>query len=212
MTIRRWTSVCTRAISCVVLLAVVAKAQQAPYRVASPDGRNVVQVETRDGALRYAVQRDGRAVIAPSRLGFAFRGAPPLRDSLRITGRADRSHDERWTQPWGEVATVRDHHNELRVDVTEAAATGRRFAVVFRAFDDGVGFRYEIPDQPGLRDYEISDELTEFALAENGRAWWIASNRPRLDRSEQLYSVGPVSTLDSVQTPLTMQKIGRAHV
>ena len=59
MTIRRWTSVFTRAITCVVLLAVVATAQQAPYRVASPDGRNVVQVESRDGALRYAVQRDG---------------------------------------------------------------------------------------------------------------------------------------------------------
>ncbi|MCY7378665.1 MAG: glycoside hydrolase family 97 protein [Gemmatimonadaceae bacterium] len=205
MTIRRLASLCTRALTCVALLAVVATAQQGPYRVASPDGRNVVQVESRDGALRYGVERDGRAVITPSRLGFTFRGAPALRDSLRITGRAERSHDERWTQPWGELTTVRDHHNELRVDVMEAGATGRRFAVVFRAFDDGIGFRYELPDQPGLRDYEISDELTEFALAENGRAWWIASNRPRLDRSEQLYSVGPVSTLDSVQTPLTIQ-------
>ena len=56
-------------------------------------------------------------------------------------------------------------------------------ADVVRAFDDGVGFRYEIPDQPALRDYEISDELTEFTLADNARTWWIASDRPRLDRS-----------------------------
>ena len=74
-----------------------------------------------------------------------------------------------------------------------------------RAFDDGVGFRYEVPEQPGLGDFEISDELTEFTLADNARAWWIPSNWPRLDRSEMLYSSGPVSVLDSVQTPLTME-------
>ena len=81
--------------------------------------------------------------------------------------------------------------------------------MVFRVFDDGVGFRYELPDQPGLADFEIMDELTEFALADNARAWWIPSNRPRLDRSEMLYSSSPVSTIDSVQTPLTMETVRR---
>ena len=194
-----------------LLLASAAPAQ-APLRVASPDGRNEVSVEIRDGRLAYSVRRDGRAVLTPSRLGFEFRGAPALRDSLRITAHAERSHDESWTQPWGEVARVRDHHNEMRVEVAESGTSPRHFSVVFRAFDDGVGFRYELPDQPGLRDYEISDELTEFAFADNGRAWWIASNRPRLDRSEQLYSVGPVSTLDSVQTPLTIAMPSGVHV
>lgn len=196
----------------IVGLAAAALPAQAPLRVASPDGRTVVTVEVREGRLGYSVARDGRAVLTPSRLGFEFRGAAPLRDSLRITGHAERTHDETWAQPWGEVARVRDHHNEMRVEVAEAGAPARHFAVVFRAFDDGVGFRYELPDQPGLHDYEISDELTEFALADNGRAWWIASNRPRLDRSEQLYSAGPVSTLDSVQTPLTIETSSGLHV
>ena len=187
-------------------------AAQAPLRVTSPDGRTAVTVEAREGRLAYAVQRDGHAVLTPSRLGFEFRGAPALRDSLRTTGHAERSHDETWTQPWGELSRVRDHYNEMRVEVTESAAPRRHFAVVFRAFDDGVGFRYELPDQPGIGDYEISDELTEFSLADNGRAWWIASNRPRLDRSEQLYSAGPVSTLDSVQTPLTIEMASGLHV
>ena len=113
--------------------------------------------------------------------------------------------DETWTQPWGEVARVRDHHNELSVSVVEAAAPGRQFTLRVRAFDDGIGFRYEFPAQPGLGEFEITDELTEFALADNARAWWIPSNWPRKDRSEELYSSGPVSTLDSVQTPLTME-------
>ena len=173
--------------------------------VASPDGRNQVMLAVHEGRLYYTLTRDGRALILPSLLGFSFTGAPPLRDSLRITDTARATHDETWTQPWGEVARVRDHHNELAVSVEETVAPKRRFRVRIRAFDDGVGFRYELPEQPGLGAFEITDELTEFTLADNAKAWWIPSNRPRLDRSEELFSSAPVSTLDSVQTPLTLE-------
>jgi len=172
--------------------------------VSSPDGRNKVGVSTYQGKIYYILSRDGRPLITPSMLGFEFRGAPPLRDSLRITGQARRSHDETWTQPWGEVARVRDHHNELKVSVVETAAPGRKFDVVFRAFNDGIGFRYEFPSQPALGEFIITEELTEFQLADDAKAWWIPSNRPRLDRSEMLYSSSPVSVIDSIQTPLTM--------
>ena len=188
-----------------VLSAPAPGAAQDRARIASPDGRNRVTVEIRDGALLYSVDRDGRAVFLPSRLGIAFQGAPPLRDSLRMVETARDSADETWTQPWGEVARVRDHHNELRVSVAEVGQPGRRFAVVFRVFNDGVGFRYEVPAQPALADFAITDELTEFTLADDARAWWIPSNRPRLDRSEMLFSSSPVSVTDSIQTPVTME-------
>src|SRR5574338_1096576 len=71
--------------------------------VASPDGRNRVTVEIQEGKLTYRLSRDGRLLILPSMLGFTFRNAPPLRDSLRITDTTRASHDEWWTQPWGEV-------------------------------------------------------------------------------------------------------------
>jgi len=174
-------------------------------RVASPNGRNQVEIGTRDGKLYYRVQRDGRPLLTPSLLGFQFRGQPPLRDSLRIVDSTRSTYDTTWTQPWGEVRRVRDHHNELKVSVEETSAPNRKFTVAVRAFNDGVAFRYEFPAQASLADFQMMDELTEFALADNARAWWIASNRPRLDRSEQLWSEGPVSTLDSVQTPLTME-------
>src|SRR2546426_6681955 len=180
-------------------------AAQDRARVTSPDGRNAVTVEVRDGALTYSVDRDGRAVLLPSRLGFAFQGAPPLRDGLRMVDTSRSTADETWTQPWGEVARVRDHHNELRVSVAEVAAPGRQLVVVFRVFNDGIGFRYELPAQPGLGEFAITDELTEFALADDAPAWWIPSNRPRLDRSEMLYSSSPGSGIDSVQTPLTLE-------
>jgi len=183
----------------------IAPALRGQASVTSPDGRNQVTVQVRDGRVYYGLTHDGRALILPSLLGFAFRGAAPLRDSLRITDTARDTHDETWTQPWGEVARVRDHHNELAVGLAETAAPNRRFTVRVRVFNDGVGFRYELPEQPGLGAFEITDELTEFALADNARAWWLPSNWPRKDRSEELFSSGPVSTLDSVQTPLTME-------
>lgn len=178
---------------------------QAGLRVASPDGRNTVLVDVREGNLYYSLQRDGRAIVLPSRLGFEFRGARALRDSLRVVNSTRNTVDNTWTQPWGEVARVRDHHNELRVSVVEDAVARREFFVVFRAFNDGVGFRYEFPQQSGLTEFEIMEELTEFSMANDARAWWIPSNRARLDRSEMLYASSPLSVMDSVQTPITMQ-------
>jgi len=189
---------------CAMLIPATAVAQDT-IAVKSPDGRNQVGVATREGRLYYFLNRDGRPILMPSQLGMEFRGAKPLRDSLRITGQSRSTFDQTWTQPWGEVARVRDHHNELRVSVAETTAPSRKFDVVFRVFNDGVGFRYEFPDQPALRDFVISEELTEFSFADNARSWWIPANRPRLDRSEMLYSSSPLSVMDSVQTPITMQ-------
>jgi alpha-glucosidase len=185
--------------------AVMQATAQQEARVASPNGRNRVTVAIHEGGLYYSVTRDGKPILLPSRLGFAFKGGDSLRSALRITGTARDSADETWTQPWGEVARVRDHHNELRVRVAEDRAPNRRFAVVFRAFDDGIGFRYEVEGSAGFADYEMMDELTEFALADNARAWWIPAKCCDPDRQERLYSSGPVSRLDTVQTPLTLQ-------
>src|ERR1041385_7505519 len=110
--IRCWARLLTLTITC-ALRARAATAQNRA-QVTSPDGRNRVTVEIRDGALTYSVDRDGRAVFLPSRLGFAFQGAPPLRDSLRMVDTSRNTVDETWTQPWGEVARVRDHRSEER--------------------------------------------------------------------------------------------------
>jgi alpha-glucosidase len=204
MYVPRWTREMAFAAILLTLTASAVLAQDT-LNVSSPDGRNRVGVATYEGRLYYILSRDRRPLLMPSRLGFEFKGAPPLRDNLRITGSKRATHDETWTQPWGEVARVRDHYNELRVSVVETAAPARRFDLVVRAFNDGIGFRYEFPAQPGLGEFVISDELTQFNFADDAKAWWIPSNRSRLDRSEMLYSVSPVSVIDSIQTPLTMQ-------
>ena len=187
-----------------LLAAAVGAHAQEPIQVASPDGRNVVTVGTVEGGLFYTVERDGRKIVLPSRLGFELRDAPPLGDGLELTGTERRTRDETWEQPWGEVARVRDHHNELRVSVAEIEEPGRRFDVVVRVFDDGLGFRYELPEQPALGSFAITEELTEFYLADDARAWWILADNVT-HRYELLYSSSPMSTLPTVHTPLTME-------
>ncbi len=185
-------------------------AAQDQLRVVSPDGRIEVTVGLEGGRAQYAVRRDGRPVLLPSRLGFELRGAPALGAALRVAGSARNTVDETWEQPWGEVREVRDHHNELRVSLVEARPPGRELTVVFRVFDDGVGFRYELPEQPGLTDFEIADELTEFHLADDARAWWIPAFQQ--NRYEYLFRSSPVSTLDTVHTPLTLEFRDGLHV
>lgn len=192
------------AASLLLLLVVHMASAQAPLTVASPDGRNVVTVMTHDGGLFYSVDRGRLHIMLPSRLGFQFRGAPALRDSLRITGSRRSSYDTTWTQPWGEVARVRDQHNELLVDVAETVAPRRHLTVAVRAFDDGVAFRYELPSE-GFGNFEMTEELTEFALADDAKAWWIPANHPQPDRYEELFASSPVSRIDTVHTPLTLE-------
>ena len=213
---RRWSIAAVLSAGCLPMLGAFttsrADAQQpsqAALRIASPNGRNEVSVSLDSAAtLRYAIRRDRRAILLPSRLGFAFRGAPTLSGGMRVVDTTRASVDTTWTQPWGEVSRVRDHHRELRVRVAESAGLQREFTVVFRVFDDGIGFRYELPAQANLGEFAISDELTEFALADDAKAWWIPGNRPVPDRYEALYASSPVTTLDTVRTPLTLEMQG----
>lgn len=152
----------------VLLFALLAAPALAAVSAASPDGRLVVAVETDgDGRPAWSLARDGKPVIAPSRLGFILANAPKLERNLAIAGTSRRSADTTWEQPWGERRFVRDHFNELTVDLAEAKASGRRFSVIFRLHDDGIGFRYRLPMAGKTA---IVQELTEFAVARPGKA------------------------------------------
>ena len=142
--------------------------------VASPDGRTRVEVDVSgEGRLAYRVARDGKPLIGDSRLGFLLRNGRQFLRGLELQDKATRSADDTWEQPWGERRFVRDRYNELRAQFVERDHDRRRLDVVFRVFDDGVGFRYEFPKQPALDEVQIAEELTEFAIARPATAWWI---------------------------------------
>jgi alpha-glucosidase len=189
----------------------LAQAPDTSVQVASPDGRITVTVRTDgDGRALYAVRRDGKAVIAASGLGFLFTDAPKIEKRLAITGSARGTHDEIWTQPWGEWSSIRDHHNELTVRLRETTHLRREMAVTFRVFDEGVGFRYTLPAQEKLKQANIAGELTQFAFAEGGTAWW----KPAYlwNREEYLYNRTPLDAVGTAQTVMTVRLAGGTHV
>ncbi|WP_301747128.1 glycoside hydrolase family 97 N-terminal domain-containing protein, partial [uncultured Duncaniella sp.] len=173
----------------------------AANREVSPDGALSVDVGVKDGRLFYTVARKGEAVVDTSYLAIDAKEAK-FGANTRIKDIAHSSFDETWTQPWGEEKDVRNNYNEMRLTLAEESETPAEFAVVFRIFDDGIGFRYEIPEQANLGHLTIMDENTEFAIADDGVAWSIPWNH---EYYEHLYGTSPISRLDTVCSPLTMK-------
>jgi alpha-glucosidase len=206
----------TLALGLAALLAGPAFAQTPPApapdaTVTSPDGSIAVAVTTDgDGRALYAVSRGAKPIVSPSRLGFLFTDARKIERGLRIANVSRASRDETWEQPWGEWRTIRNRHNELRVRLQETSALARVMEVVFRVQDDGVGFRYEFPDQPNLKTANIAEELTEFNFASGGTAWW----KPAFlwNREEYLYNRTPISAVGTAATPMTVKLDDGTHV
>jgi alpha-glucosidase len=182
-----------------------------PVRVSSPGDVLTVEVSTDgDGRASYAVSRFGRPVIAPSKLGFLLVDAPKLDRNMDLAEVSRRTVDETWEQPWGEWRYIRNHFNELRVSLTETNRYKRRIDVVFRVYDDGVGFRYEFPDQPSLKTVKIGEELTEFVIAQPGEAWWNTAFE--WDREEYLYNHTRIDEVGVAQTPMTLRLADGLHI
>lgn len=185
----------------------MAKADDA--EVSSPDGTLTVRLQADEAGASYSVYRGGKVVISPSRLGFRFKAAASFEANLQVTSTAQSSVDDTWEQPWGERQFVRNHYNELRATLGETSGTERSLTVVFRVYDDGLGFRYEA-DAAAFGNAEITDELTEFVFAENSTAWWIPSRE--WNRYEYLYSETPASDVTIAHTPITLRTKSGLHI
>ena len=170
----------------------------------SPDHSLSVKV-TADagGKLSYEIDRKGAVLIAPSRLGFLLANGRQMDSHFSLESAESSSQDDTWEQPWGERRYVRDHYNELRVHVIQTAWNNRRMTIVFRLFDDGVGFRYEFPDQPQLKTVKILAEQTEFTVADPATAWWNLGGD--WDQLEYLYQKTPLNEVSQANTPLTVK-------
>jgi len=193
------------ALAALLLVGGPALAQDKPVAEASSPG-NIVSASLfvdGDGRVLYTINRRGKPVISPSRLGFLLTDQPKIERNLMFVSAKTRDADGTWEQPWGEWRTIRNHFRELTVRFKDKGALGRTFDVVFRLYDDGVGFRYEFPEQAALKTANIADELTEFAFASGGTAWW----KPAFlwNREEYLYNKTPLSAVGTADTPVTIK-------
>lgn len=193
------------------LLGLATLAQAAPQvaSVESPGKVLKVSLVLDGGTARYRVERFGETVVEDSKLGFALRDGRLDRD-FALLGQQQRSVDDNWEQPWGERRLTRNHFNELTVQLAETTGSKRRLDVVFRVYDDGLGFRYVFPEQPNLREAIIDDELTEFAIAQDSTAWWIPAGEPI--HYEYLYQRTPLREVPLVHTPMTLRSRDGLHV
>ncbi|NOX59548.1 MAG: glycoside hydrolase family 97 protein [Planctomycetes bacterium] len=181
----------------------VAAVHAEPIEIASPGNVLKVTFELKDGTPTYSVTRKGVAVINSSKLGFKLKSGESLDGGFQVASSKTQKVDTTWTQPWGEQKDIRDHHNQLRVVLEGTGESSKRMAIVFRVFDDGVGFRYLIPKQGGTDSIEITDELTQFVFPEDHRCWWIPAFES--NRYEYRYTDSPLSKTDKVHTPITFE-------
>lgn len=194
-------------------------AQTAQKSASSPNG--LIQgtlTLTAKGEPAYQVRYKGTEVVAASKLGLQVRGHD-LTQNLSLIGTGTSSQKGVWRPVWGEVDEIVDHYNAVHLELKDA--TGFRINVVLRVYDDGVGFRYELPKGDGTTQIEVLQERTEFQLKEDYLAWWAPSD---WDSNEHTYKNTPVSQIDAtsylgdiepfnqkipnvyaVQTPVTMQ-------
>lgn len=148
-------------------------AQDANFRkVSSPDGNVELSFNLKDGHIPvYSLDYKGKPVVGESHLGFKLQGSG-MYDWFEISDTATREIDETWNPVWGEESQIRNHCNEMTVTLRQTSSN-RFMKICFRVFDDGMGLRYEFPDQKSMAYFVITDELTEFAMTGDHTAWWI---------------------------------------
>ena len=169
--------------------------------MSSPSGKLSLNVECTGGSLSYALTYNGLPVIMPSRLGLVS-DEIDLGSGLEVTAVERDTVDRSWTPVWGEFAEVRDYFHEMALIVGQPA-TGRTFTVRFRLFDDGLGFRYEVPEQDNINYVYLRDELTEFNLSGDHLAYCIPGD---YDTNEFAYSTARISGLeDEIESRLYLK-------
>jgi|CXWL01.1.fsa_nt_gi alpha-glucosidase len=198
-------------LGCALFLAFLASTASLAATLSSPDKSISVSVQTdNEGRVTYSIARRGKLLIAPSHLGFLLTDSYAMVRGFALESEETASGDDVWEQPWGERRYVRNKYNELRVRFRQAAGLRRAMVVRFRLFDNGIGFRYEIPDQPDLKTMNIAEELTEFDVASPGTAWWITGGE--WNRYEQVYQKTAIAAVSTAHTPITLRLDDGTHL
>ncbi|WP_159018862.1 glycoside hydrolase family 97 protein [Algibacter sp. L3A6] len=156
---------------CAVLFSVIDGNSQ---EFKSPNGNLVMQFSLGlNGEPTYKLAYKNKAVIKPSHLGLELKNDnKSLLNSFEISNTETVTFDETWQPVWGETKDIRNHYNELAVELTQRE-TERKIIIRFRLFNDGLGFRYEFPSQENLVYFVIKEERTQFAMAGDHKAFWI---------------------------------------
>lgn len=175
----------------------------------SPDNQLVLRFALIDGCPYYSLDKGDKHIVLPSRMGFSLEWRDDLSHGFSLKQTSRDTFDETWSPVWGEESTIRNHYNELLITLEQKEGTVQSMdkstdirptvmQIRFRLYNDGLGFRYEFPEKDNALVYFwIKEELTEFAMAGNHKAWWIPGDydtqeynitESHLSEIRQLYS------------------------
>ena len=222
-------------VSLCVLLAVNTVQAQTKTIVNSPSKN--IQLEfwlSEQGTPMYSITYKNKPVLLPSSMGFEIKqtinnlALPSLKDNLVISASSQTSSDTKWKPVWGDVAEIRDNYNQLIVNLSQKGDKPIQFNIIFKVFDDGVGFRYEFPRQKNLNHFIVSDEKTEFHLTGDHKAFWIPGDFDSNEFSPNVTNLSEVNgedpkyaasifahqffDKDAVQTPLMLKSADGLYI
>ena len=178
-------------------------------QIASPDSNNQIAFYLNNaGQLHYSISHKKYQFMNNSALGFELKNLS-LKEGFEIIGSDTDSEKSSWKTVWGQRKNVSNHYKELTIHLKQKQS-GVLLDVIARAFNDGVAFRYSFPKQDGLKDFVITDELTEFNFAGDYKAWW---NFADYDNYEKVYNNSPISQIgDTIKFHRRPDKEERANM
>ncbi len=168
--------------------------------LSSPDGKLTLEAGlTADGIPVYALSREGKAVVLPSKLGYRLTDGKDLQKGFSKADATYDTFDETWEPVWGEESEIRNNYNELLLSLKREDGTAMNLR--FRLYNDGLGFRYEFPMENTLTYFNVADELTEFAMAGDHTAWWISGD---YDTQEYNYTESKLSEIRGISEKMRL--------
>lgn len=185
-----------------LMVSCVNNDREKSFELDSPNHKNRITFNLNKGIPTYFVDHEQKSVLGSSKLGFVFKNNDSLASNFHLIEAKETSFDETWEQVWGEKRMIRNHYNQLVINLEEKSGKKRKIEIQFRAYDDGIALRYIYPLQE-KDSLIIMDELTTFNLSEDGDAWWIGAYQD--NRYEYLTTKSSLSSIDKVHTPLTIK-------
>ncbi|HEV7781600.1 MAG TPA: glycoside hydrolase family 97 protein [Chitinophagaceae bacterium] len=195
----------SRKIFFILILAGLVKtttAQQS-YKTSSPDGTMLLEVShSAEGALVYRITYKGRTAVAFSGLGMKLKTPDLLLAKFDMAGIDSSATDETWKPVWGESSSIRNNYRQLVFKLKDRSGSGTQLNIIFRVFNDGVGFRYSFPKQEKLNHFIIEDELTQFVMTGDHKTFWIPGD---YDTNEFIYNTSKLSEVDASSSKMSQE-------